>query len=215
MKITNLNIIDPASITNIIFDWGGVITELDFEGMNTAFSELGISDFHAYFSKHGLKDFFRKFELGQISPETFRAEIGKLCEKGTTAAQIDKAWNTILSITPSSRIDILKQLKEKYNLYLLSNTNEIHTKYYNAKLLQECNTNHFKLFRKVYYSNELGLRKPGVDIFRYILKDSELVPEECLFIDDTELNIDPAAELGIRSYHLGAGSDIAELFKDW
>lgn len=215
MKISNFKDIDPASISNIIFDWGGVITELDFDRMSKGFADLGINDFRSYFSKYEQKDFLKEFEMGLITDEEFRTEVQKFCMEGTSFFQIDEAWNSILSITPPERITLLEKLAEKFNLYLLSNTNEIHTKYYNAILKKEFKTDHFKLFKKVYYSNKLGMRKPGIEIFKQVLNDGGMIPGKTLFIDDTEVNITPAAELGIISFHLDSGMEISELFKDW
>ena len=57
-------------------------------------------------------------------------------------------------------------------------------------------------FSKVWYSNELGLRKPGVEIFEFVLKEENLVAAETLFIDDTLINIETAQKLGIKTHHL-------------
>jgi putative hydrolase of the HAD superfamily len=57
------------------------------------------------------------------------------------------------------------------------------------------------LFEKAYYSYEIGLRKPTKEIFKYILEDSNLDPDETLFIDDSNQNIKTAKELGLNCIH--------------
>ena len=100
-------------------------------------------------------------------------------------------------------IELLLKLRQSYRLFLLSNTNAIHELSYN-RLLNETQgiENLDRIFEKVYYSHRLGLRKPNPEIFKYVLKDSNLEPEESLYVDDTLEHVESAKALGIRAYHL-------------
>ncbi len=215
MKISNPEQINRDSISNIIFDWGGVITDLDFEAIDRMFNELGLKNFKNYFSKSHQIGFLVDFELGKISPEELRNEMRKYLNNDASAAKIDAAWNAVIGETPYKRIELLKHLGEKYNLYLLSNTNKIHTDYFNQKSLKELNANYASLFKKVYYSFDVGLRKPDINFFKLVIADSNLIPEQTLFVDDTEIHVDAAASSGMKAFHLDSGLDIVELFKDW
>ncbi|MGD2034738.1 MAG: HAD family phosphatase [Bacteroidales bacterium] len=215
MKISNLGQINKDSISNIIFDWGGVITELDFEATARMFQDLGLENFGQYFSKSHQTEFLTDFETGKIIPEEFRNTISKYLSPGTTIREIDAAWNSVIGETPAERIDLLKRLGKKYNLYLLSNTNKIHTDTHNQNLRDTFGTDHHSLFKKVYYSNITGMRKPDVRFFRHVLADSNLEPERTLYIDDTEIHIHAASETGINAFHLDSGMDIISLFKNW
>ncbi len=215
MKISDLKQINKKSISNIMFDWGGVITELDFALPEKKFKKIGLKDFLSYFSLSHATNFFIDFEIGKISPEEFRDEIRKRLKNETSDKKIDEAWNSILGVTPEKRIKVLQNLKKKYNLYLLSNTNKIHVDYYNKRLQEEYGLDHYVLFRKVYYSHDLGTRKPDPEFFKSMLADSQIEPKNTLFIDDLEANINVAASLGINAFHLSSALDIADLFKDW
>lgn len=57
-------------------------------------------------------------------------------------------------------------------------------------------------FIKAWYSNEIGLRKPGIPIFEFVLQDENLKAAETLFIDDTLINIETAQLLGFKTHHL-------------
>jgi FMN phosphatase YigB (HAD superfamily) len=215
MKISNLEQINKDSISNIIFDWGGVITELDFKSSDRMFNKLGVKSFSSQFSISYQAGFLIDFELGKISPQTFREEMRKLLHHEFSDHQIDEAWNAVIGDTPVERIQLLMHLGEKYNLFLLSNTNKIHTDHFNQKLHRELGTNHSALFEKVYYSYSIGIRKPDVLFFTHVLANSKLHPQHTLFIDDTEMHVDAAARSGIYALHLHPGQDIVELFKDW
>lgn len=215
MKISKLKQINKNRISNIIFDWGGVITELDFARTERKFEELGLDNFFSYFTNSSESNILIDLETGKITPDNFRNELRKLLKNKPSDKMIDDAWNSILAETPEQRTELIKRLGKKYNLFLLSNTNEIHVNYYNKKLREEQNVDHASLFKKAYYSHDLGLRKPGVQIFESMLNDCGIKPEESLFIDDIEVNVTAAVALGINSFHLLPELDIVELFKDW
>jgi putative hydrolase of the HAD superfamily len=46
-----------------------------------------------------------------------------------------------------------------------------------------------------------GTRKPEPEIFRIVLRELGLAAEECVFVDDTEQYLPPAAELGFATVH--------------
>ena len=56
----------------------------------------------------------------------------------------------------------------------------------------------YHIFDKIYFSHKIGLKKPGKEFFEYVLKENNLNPEECIFIDDAPKNIDAANELGFK-----------------
>lgn len=215
MKISDLKQVKRESILNIIFDWGGVITDLDFDASARMFNELGAKDFLSIFSKSYQASFLKEFEIGKITPKGFRNEVRKLLNNDISDAQIDASWNAVLGETPLKRIELLKRLKEKYKLFLLSNTNKIHADSYNKNNNDKLKANHSVLFEKAYYSHDLAIRKPDTEFFNYVIKDSNINPAQTLFIDDTEINIDAAASTGIISFHLNSGLDIVDVFRDW
>ncbi len=184
----------------LIFDFGGVIINIDFRLTHQAFAHLGIQDLDQKFSQHQQHGLFDKFETGRISPSEFRHAIKKELDLNLSNTDLDRAWNAMLLDIPKSRIDIIKQLKQQYQCVLLSNTNQIHYDYYRADLEKVHGYKRFnELFDKTYFSHELGLRKPDKTIYEYVLKDLSRKPEEVLFIDDTPKNIEASKALGIPS----------------
>ena len=67
------------------------------------------------------------------------------------------------------------------------------------------------LFDKVYYSHELGMRKPDKEIFEYVLKDSNSSAEETLFIDDTSRHLQGGSAVGLHTYLLDPTEEIEGL----
>jgi glucose-1-phosphatase len=215
MKILNPVHIDRACVTNIIFDWGGVITNIDYHATIHAFDKIGHKSFEKYFTHHHQDDFFKKLEKGMIGPDELYSSIRNETDNNVSKELIDNAWCAMLLDTPFERIKILKELGKLYKIFILSNTNPIHANYYNGFLKKKYGINFRGLFNKVYYSHEVGMRKPDLEIFEYVLKDSQLDPASTLFIDDTEINIDSANQTGMISLYLTTEYSFENIFKSW
>ena len=181
----------------IIFDFGGIIINIDFALTHAAFQEFGVNDLEEKFSQTQQSGFFDKFEKGDILPEDFRTEIKKYLNLNITDPELNNAWNKMLLDIPRQRIDWVLNLKSEYKCVLLSNTNEIHYDFYRQNLEKEYGYKKFSnIFDKTYFSHEIGLRKPDNNIYNFVLDDINLKPSEILFIDDTEKNILAARALG-------------------
>lgn len=215
MKISNLGSIDPKSVTNIVFDWGGVIINIDYSATIEAFRSLGIEDFKAFYSQKYQNEFFTLFEIGKVSPEQLRNYLRQELNKKLTDEEINAAWCAMLLDIPDSRIELLLKLRSNYRVLLLSNTNQIHQDLILPRLNNQLGLDFLSLFDRYYLSHHIGMRKPDADIFEHVISDNKLEAGEILFIDDSEVNIDTAASLGIKACYLQQDSDIVELFQDW
>ena len=201
-------------IKNILFDWGGVITELHLDATKKAFHDLGLTIFDEHVPHDPRDRVFIPFEIGNISPEEFRNNIRMLSANPLTDNMIDGAWNAMLGVLPEERWKLLESISSFYRTFLLSNTNAIHLDYYFNYLQGIYGTygyNH--LFEKTYFSHEIHLRKPNADIFDYVVQDSGIKPEETLFIDDFVENIETARKLGFHTVHLTKPRTLTDLFK--
>lgn len=188
------------NISTLIFDLGGVIVDLDLAKCIQKFKELGLENIEQYLSNFGQKDFFMQFEKGQIGIPAFRNEIRKLAGIELTDAQIDEAWCSFLTQIPVEKLHLLSELKKKYRLLMLSNTNPLHIETAVAVEFSKTGKTMQDFFDKCYLSYEMGMVKPDVEIFEALLADAQVKAEECLFLDDGKKNIDTAAALGIQTY---------------
>ena len=152
-------------VKNIIFDLGGVILNIDYEQTANAFKKIGIKNFNDIYSQAKQGKVFDKLETGEITPEEFREYIKEIVPS-LQLSDIDKSWNAMLLDLPVQRINLLKELKKKYRLFLLSNTNEIHIKCFRKIIESSYGENIFdSIFEHQYYSSDIGLRKPNADCF--------------------------------------------------
>jgi putative hydrolase of the HAD superfamily len=201
-------------IKNIIFDWGGVITDLHFDVTKNAFLELGLAIFDETVPHDPNDSLFIPFETGKISPSEFHDKIRNLSKVYLSDDIIDNAWCALLGELPVERWEILEKAAKYFRTFILSNTNAIHQPYYYGKIEKLYGTyGYAHLFEKTYFSFELGLRKPNADIFEYVLKDSGIDPSETMFIDDFEENILTAKSLGFQTIHLKAPLTLTDVFE--
>jgi len=199
---------------NIIFDLGGVILNINYNLTAEAFKKLGIKNYNELYTQFNQISLFDDLEIGKISSNIFRTKIKELCKISISDSEIDKAWNAMLLDFPKERLDLLNKLKNKYRLFLLSNTNEIHLIDYQKQLQEKFNIRNLgEFFEKEYYSHIVGLRKPNKEIFEMVLKENDLIASETLFIDDSIQHIEGAKLVGINAYHLTKGESIIDIFK--
>jgi HAD superfamily hydrolase (TIGR01509 family) len=200
-------------IKSIIFDLGAVLLNISYQKTIEEFDKLGIKNSSTFYSKKLQTNIFNLLETGEISESDFIKEIQKYCTESTNT-QILYAWNAMLLDLPLHRVELLKQLKKDFNLYLLSNTNSIHITEFENKIGSKQYKEFYQLFDKVYYSHKIGHRKPNAEAFQLIIEENNLIAEEILFIDDSPQHIEGAKKLGIKTYHLLDDEDVITLFPD-
>jgi epoxide hydrolase-like predicted phosphatase len=215
MNLSDEILNSKAQIKNIIFDWGGVITDLDFNASIEAFKKYGLDSFIDQYNMKFQKEFYTKLELGIISPEEFRAELRKLIPNPITDSELDNAWAALLCELTRERWDLLHEVKKYFRTFLLSNTNKIHVERYFQRIYERYGVYGYRhLFEKTYFSYELKMRKPDIRIFEFVLKDNDLKPEETLLIDDFDENIESAGKLGIITYKLKEPVTVLDIFSN-
>ncbi len=192
-------------IKNIVFDLGRVLLNIDPARTQKGFASLGFRP------SKGDDDVVIAIEKGAISPKTFTDSVLASVNPGTTAKQVTDAWNDMLLDFPVNRVTMLQQLRPDYRIFLLSNSNKIHYDHYATQFETVYGFPMSDLFDKMWFSFEIGLIKPDIEIFRHVLSNSYLIAEETLFIDDTEEHIASAKKLGIKTYHHTGEKDISEL----
>ena len=197
------------NISTLIFDLGGVLINLDLNQCILNFKQLGLRDFEQHLNLFGQKGFFLKFEKGFIGVEEFRSEIRKLATKPLTDEQIDTAWCSFLCDIPAEKINLLENLKKKFRLVLLSNTNPLHIEISTAGEFAKAGKKITDIFDACYYSYEMNMAKPDAEIFETLLKSEQVLPNQCLFLDDGIKNIEEANKLGIQTYLVTPGEDLS------
>jgi FMN phosphatase YigB (HAD superfamily) len=201
-------------IKNLIFDLGSVLLDIDVGRTLRSFDTMGVSGKQLEEIYKEPENFFLLFEKGAIDADTFRNAFRTLSDNHLTDQQINDAWSAMVVGFPENKVELLKCLVNKYDLYLLSNTNEIHVPVYTRQFRETSGGISFEdIFTRIYYSHDVKLSKPNLAIFTYMLNDSGIVPEESLFIDDLQRNVEAAIETGLPAYQYREEDDLEEVLE--
>jgi FMN phosphatase YigB (HAD superfamily) len=183
------------SIKNIIFDLGGVLYAIDYQKIESGMASLQLETADSVKYSRSYQDpLFTQLEIGSITPESFWQGMKNRFQLRDDRDAFFKVWNSMLYGLIPGRQNLVHELTQKYRVFLLSNTNIIHYQF----LITECEPM-FQQMEHCYFSHEVGMRKPEPQIFKHILQAHQLLPQETLFIEDSEQHIEAAKALGIQT----------------
>jgi glucose-1-phosphatase len=219
MLLLNNTVPHHNSIKNIIFDFGGVICNIDLSRSEEKFRQFGpVKTLNSNSSEEinfQFENLVEQLETGNITPDGFRETIRGNYLTTPSDESIDDAWNAMILDIPDYRIRLLEQLREQYNIFLLSNSNQIHHTKYLKDFQRDFGYHDFNdLFRKAWFSFRVRMKKPDREIFEFALCDAGILAHETLFIDDTLINTEGARSIGITGFHLEKGSEFGDLFSN-
>jgi putative hydrolase of the HAD superfamily len=194
-------------INTIIFDFGDVFINLEKEASIAEFKKLGLDG-----PNEDLLACNDLFETGKISELEFIETFFKFIPQASIE-NIRFAWNASIGDFPLYRLEFLQMLSTRYRLFLLTNTDAIHISRFEHKVGMSFYSDFYRCFEKVYYSYEMGLRKPDPEIFNTLIRKHDLSPKRTLFVDDKKSNTDIAQSLGLHVWNLQVGTDdVVNLF---
>ena len=199
-------------IKTIIFDFGGVLVNLNMQKCINAFARLGYDKIEELIDHYKQKGLFLLFEEGKISTDDFFTELQKIVGSHASIHDLKQAYLSFLDDVPQYKLDLILSLRKKYKVYMLSNICQFifeHSK----KTYFETNNHIFEdYFNKAYLSFEMGVCKPDKSIFDKMIADANLVPNQCLFLDDGVKNIEMAQILGFHTYLVSKNENFSHLF---
>lgn len=185
-------------IRNLIFDLGGVILNYDVEADTKALAKAGLPEYSRWEEFPELGEIANLYLNGLISDEEFCVRIDPFCAEGTSDSVKFNSMQAVLADIPRERLEAIIALRGRYRIFLLSNINHQSWEYALSQFgkagiaPEEC-------FDGIFLSYELGLAKPGAEVFKHVLEVTGSSPSETLFLDDSSDNIRAAQELGIET----------------
>jgi FMN phosphatase YigB (HAD superfamily) len=192
-------------LPHLLFDFGGVIINIDYDRTLAAMRRLSRAGSAIEFTQAQQAELFDQLETGHLTPAQFRAGLRAGYDLDATDAELDAAWHAMLLDVPAERLALIGELRRQgYQTALLSNTNELHIGEINQRLATQYGFRNgiADVLDRVFYSQEVGLRKPGEDIFHHALREMNWQPADTLFIEDSPQHIATARRLGLRVLHL-------------
>ena len=207
---------------NIIFDLGGVILEINMQKALDGFAALGLAESELRFDKGEAADLMHRYQLGHFTTDEFCRRLAARCNPGTTPEQVAHAWNSICLGIPERKLNAIKALKQRANVYLLSNTNDLHWQYCLDHWFNANGNRCEDFFHQVFLSQDLHLEKPHAEIFEYVTKTigavrgtevSGDVTSDTIFLDDNIDNVNAAKNCCIQAVQITPDFDWVDYLK--
>ena len=198
-------------ITNVVFDFGGVVAPADLSVVINKFKALGIKNIEEYLNMVRQRGFFGDFEAGLIDEEEFRSKVGKEAGREVTMEECRDAYMGFFSTVPERNLELFRKLRaEGYRLSLLSNTNPFIMEWALSKAFDGHGHSLDEYLDSIYVSYKMKVMKPDERIFRMMLESENVAPSRILFIDDGPKNVEAARRIGINALQATNGEDWTE-----
>ncbi|SHF77780.1 HAD family hydrolase [Dysgonomonas macrotermitis] len=201
-----------TGIKNLLFDFGGVIVDINKEGAIKRFKEIGVDNIEEYLGEFRQKGIFLGIEEGTITRQEFYDELRKMTGKNISDKDIDSGWLGFLGGIPEYRFQLLRDLRKDYNLYLLSNTNPIIMEWAHSDTFTTTGETLSDFFDETFMSYKIGHTKPSKESFEAVIA-AGINPEETLFLDDGQSNLDAAEKFGFKTYLVDQTQDLRKVFE--
>ena len=198
----------------LLFDFGGVLVDLDKARCIDSFARLGF-DIRPYLGTYRQQGPFSLLERGEIDVPQFCSELRRLgCRPGTTDSEIVRAWEDYLTEVPTERLDMLLKIRQHYPVSCLSNTNCIHWGQAERDFLNYRGRQVGDFFDHVFLSYECHLEKPAPELYAHVVRTLGVPAAEVLFFDDSEVNCEAARACGLQALLAPAGSQWFKYFDE-
>lgn len=203
-------------IKAVVFDFGNVLYDLNFELFHSNLTTLMEEPLESSYPEF-LGDAVKQYDAGDINTETFIWKIQKYKDGNLNPRSIINCWNSLLDGFPAHRWAFLKQVKENYKLFLLSNINELHLEvvYKHIKKIHGKVDFETEYFDAVFYSHLIHMIKPNREIYAFVEDVIGFKGLQILFIDDREENIQAAKAFGWNAELHNPKEDISIKFKEY
>ncbi|MEO9869090.1 HAD family hydrolase [Ekhidna sp.] len=190
-------------IDAIIFDFGNVLIDLDYPRVIRQFSKVAKKNQEEIEELVVTAPVLQKFEMGMIEPDEFRAKINSLLGTNMGERQFEQIWNSMLKSITKERMDKVLKIGERFDTFILSNTNMIHEIAYEEMIMMETGKDSLRDFvKEVYYSHEIGMRKPNLNCYNFVIDDIGLYASRMLFLDDRLDNVEAAQKAGMKALQI-------------
>lgn len=202
-------------IKNLLFDLGGVIMDIERMRAVRALEAIGLKDAGTLLGEYSQQGPFGALESGAITVDEWRDTIIGHIGRPVDPDAVDRAFVAFLVGIPAHRLDALRELRRRYGVYMLSNTNPLMWDTEIRRQFQQQGMEREDYFDGIVTSFEAKVMKPDAGIFRYAEQKLGILPGETLFLDDSEANCEAARALGWHAAHVAPGAEFTDIISSY
>ena len=196
-------IADAAPVEALLFDFGGVLIDIDFDRVCARWAEhagCAAASIKARFKPDG---HYERHERGEIDAAAYFASLRSSLGVDLTDAQFDDGWQAVFVAEIGGMAALLRRAGATLPLYVFSNTNAAHYAEWSRRYREV-----LRPFQRVFVSCEIGKRKPDADAFRAVAAAMAVPLPRILFFDDSLENVEGARLSGMRAVHVRSIADV-------
>lgn len=194
-------------ITHILFDLGNVVIKINFDKCFHQWAKASGGTASELKKLFIFDEAYKRHEKNEISGMEYYKHVCTILKMSISYDEFLLGWNSIFEESISETVEFIREASGSLNLSVLTNSNLLHREKYLNLYESE-----LKLFKNVFCSSQIKLRKPDAETFLYILNELKISEGQLVFVDDLFENIEGARALGIKSvYFQDPKQAVAEL----
>jgi glucose-1-phosphatase len=190
----------------LLFDLGGVVIDLDFGRVFDRWAALSGESAATLRSKYSFDHAYERHERGEIDAAEYFGGLRATLGIDLTLDEFVDGWNCVYLGPVPSVVDLLSDLAERLPLYALTNSNPSHVECWSQRYAAE-----LSMFRSVFISSTMGVRKPEPASFQMVTRSIGLPPDAVHFLDDSAENVRGARAAGMKATLVRSSDDIRSI----
>ena len=191
-----------SAITAIIFDFGNVFVKWDAHAVYQRFFPTP-ADVDSFLEEIRFSEWNALQDAGRTFREGTELLTRQFPQYAAFIRAYDTHWEDSVTETIPETIAIASRLKDQgFDLFILSN--------FSAEKfpIMKSRYKFLQIFNDIIISGDCGVIKPHPAIFNYTLQRIGRRAEECLFIDDSPINVMAAQKLGFKAIHFSSPAQL-------
>ncbi len=192
-----------SSTEALLFDLGGVVFDIDFESAFSHWATCAGVPVETLTSRYCIDAWYEQHERGEIGAAEYFDALRNTLGITLSDEQFAAGWNAIFQEESAEVFELFQRLSSQIPIYAFSNSNVTHQEFWERKYAKTLG-----LFRQVFVSCELGLRKPEAAAFRHVAACIGTEPENLLFFDDRAENVDGARDIGMSAVQVRGFAEV-------
>jgi glucose-1-phosphatase len=187
----------------LLFDLGGVVLDIDFDRVFHAWAARASCDPRAVRRRFKFDDAYERHERGELDAAGYFASLRRSLRLHLSDGEFIAGWSDLYVAPVPGMAAVLAAASQRFPLYAFTNSNPTHQAVWATRYASE-----LTVFRSIFVSSEMGLRKPDPRAFKEIARRTGLPASAFLFFDDTLENVMGAQTAGMQGVHVNSTDDV-------
>ena len=187
----------------LLFDLGGVVLDIDFDRVFHIWAARASCDPQELRRRFRFDDAYERHERGELDASGYFASLRRSLRLRLSDEDLIAGWSDLYVAPVSGIVAVLAEASELFPLYAFTNSNPTHQAVWATRFRLE-----LSIFRAIFVSSEMGLRKPDPGAFSEIVRRTGVPASAFLFFDDTLENVMGARTAGMQAVHVQSTDDV-------